>query len=405
MGRGWLGADVGSEVNAKLTRRALLRAGLISGGALLTGFEKVAWPSPGSEQHKDSFAGGKLLGLVAFAGEKLLQMDTAIGAELDGRLYTDLSTLTGSDPVTPTAKFYVRTRASEILPDPKSWQLRVNGLAGQPSRLTIASLKRAAKPMGLHLMECAGNIRMTDFGLISVGDWAGVLLSEILDNAKVKPEATRVLISGFDRYVAASVTSVPGASWVFTLEELKDAGAFLATEMNGQPLTRDHGAPVRLVVPGWYGCTCIKWVDSITLLDDKAEATSQMQEYAGRTLQKGMPRLSKEFLPAVIDQAAIPIRIEKWLVEEKIRYRIIGIAWGGTRPVKQLEIRFNPDEDYVPVQNFSQTKNDPWTLWSHDWSPKAPGTYAIRLAVKDPPVQARKLDSGYYVRSVEITEV
>jgi DMSO/TMAO reductase YedYZ molybdopterin-dependent catalytic subunit len=396
---------VGSEVNAKLTRRALVKAGLVSGSVLLTGFETLARAIPSLEQQEGAVAGGKLLGLVAFAGEKLLQMDTAIGAELDGRLYTDLSTLTGSDPVTPTAKFYVRTRASEILPDPKSWQLRVNGLAGQPSRLTIASLKRAAKPMGLHLMECAGNIRMTYFGLISVGDWAGVLLSEILDNAKVKPEATRVLISGFDRYVAASVTSVPGASWVFTLEELKDAGAFLATEMNDQPLTRDHGAPVRLVVPGWYGCTCIKWVDSITLLDDKAEATSQMQEYAGRTLQKGMPRLAREFLPAVIDQAAMPIRVEKWLVEEKIRYRVTGIAWGGTRPVKQLEIRFNPDEDYVPVQNFSQTKNDPWTLWPHDWSPKAPGTYAIRLAVKDPPVQARKLDSGYYVRSVEITEV
>jgi DMSO/TMAO reductase YedYZ molybdopterin-dependent catalytic subunit len=254
-------------------------------------------------------------------------------------------------------------------------------------------------------MECAGNVRMAHFGMISVGNWAGVRLSEILDDAKVKPEATRALVSGFDRFVAASATSVPGASWIFTPQELKNAGAFLATELNGQPLTRDHGAPVRLVVPGWYGCTCIKWVDSITLLDDKAEATSQMQEYASRTLQKGMPRLAKEFLPAVIDQAAMPVRVEKWLVDEKIRFRVEGIAWGGTHPVKELEIRFNPEEDYVRVDNFSQVKNDPWTLWSHEWSPKAPGTYSIRLAVKDPLVQARKLDSGYYVRSVEITEV
>jgi hypothetical protein len=241
--------------------------------------------------------------------------------------------------------------------------------------------------------------------MISVGNWAGVRLSEILDNAKVKPEATRVLISGFDHYVATSASSIPGASWVFTLEELKDAGAFLATEMNGEPLTRDHGAPVRLVVPGWYGCTCIKWVDGIKLLEDKAEATSQMQEYAARTLQKSVPRLAREFLPAVIDQAAMPIRVEKWLVNEKIRYRVIGITWGGTRPVKELGIRFNPEEDYVRVDNFNQVKNDPWTLWSHDWSPKAPGTYSIRLAVKDPAVQARKMDSGYYVRSVEITDV
>ena len=179
----------------------------------------------------------------------------------------------------------------------------------------------------------------------------------------------------------------------------------MATELNGQPLTRDHGAPVRLVVPGWYGCTCIKWVDSITFLDDKAPATSQMQEYAARTLQHGMPRLAREYLPATIDCAAMPIRVEKWLVDEKIRYRVAGILWGGTRPVKGLEIRFNPEEDYIRVDNFSQTKNDPWTLWSHDWSPKVPGSYSIRLAVKDPQVQARKLDSGYYVRTVEIAEV
>jgi hypothetical protein len=57
------------------------------------------------------------------------------------------------------------------------------------------------------------------------------------------------------------------------------------------------------------------------------------------------------------------------------------------------------------VDHFNQVKNDPWTLWTHAWSPTVPGTYMIRLAVKEPAVQARRLDSGYYVRTVEITEV
>jgi hypothetical protein len=162
---------------------------------------------------------------------------------------------------------------------------------------------------------------------------------------------------------------------------------------------------VRLVVPGWYGCTCIKWVDEITFVGDDAEATSQMREYAARTMQKGVPELAKDFQPAVIEQAAMPVRIEKWSVAGKIQYRVVGIAWGGAQPVKVLQIRFNPEEDYVPVDNFHQVKNDPWTLWTHNWSPKAPGTYAIRLSVKEQAVQARRLDSGYYVRSVEITEV
>src|SRR5712691_4497112 len=235
---GSTGSGVDAELKENVTRRALFRAGLICGGALLTCFDEIAWAKPSLEQEKGALAGGKLLGLMDFADERLVQMDTAFGAELDGRLYTDLSTLNAADTATPTAEFYIRTRASGLLPEAKSWQISVDGLAQQRSRLPIADLKTAAKPMGLHLMECAGNVRQARFGMISVGNWAGVPLTEILDNAKVKPEAARVLISGFDRYVAVSASSIPGASWVFTLEELKDVGAFLATELNDQLLTR-----------------------------------------------------------------------------------------------------------------------------------------------------------------------
>ncbi len=390
---------------AKLTRRQWLTAGAASAGALLLGFDVAGWPEPLRPQQKDPFAAGKLLGLADFIREGRVETETALGTELDGRLYTDLSRLTSQNPVTPEEKFYVRTRASRLLPDQKSWQVSVDGLVKQPLNLSIEDLNRAVKPMGLHLMECAGNVPLVDFGMISVAAWAGVPLAEILDGSDAKPRASRVLITGFDQYTIKSRTSVPGASWVFSIEELKAAGAFLATQMSGKPLTADHGAPVRLVVPGWYGCTCIKWVTAITFVDDTAEATSQMKEYAARTHQNGVPELARDFQPATIDPAAMPIRVEKWLVEEKIKYRVVGIAWGGTTPAKTLMIRFNPEEDYVPVDNFAQTKNDPWTLFTHAWFPKEPGTYSIRFAVKDPSVRTRRLDSGYYVRSVEISEV
>jgi len=332
-------------------------------------------------------------------------MDAAQGTELDGRLYTDLSKLSLQEAVTPTEKFYIRTRVSELLPDVESWRVRVDGLVEKSRSRTIEELRSAPKPLGLHLMECAGNVPLTNFGMISVASWGGVPVADILEKSGAKPQASRVLVTGFDRYATKSMTSVPGASWVFSVGDIKAAGAFLATEMNGHPLTADHGAPVRLVVPGWYGCACIKWVTGITFVDDTAETTSQMQEYAARTHQKGMPALARDFQPATIDQAAMPIRIEKWLVEEKIKYRVVGIAWGGHTPVETLMIRFNPEEEYVPVDSFVQTKNDPWTLWTHAWSPKEPGTYSIRLKVKDPAVRARRLDTGYYVRSIEISEV
>lgn len=388
-----------------LSRRALLKASLVSGSAFFVDFAGVAWPRALRTQQKDPFPNGKLVGTLDFIDENPAPLDIVEGSELDGRLYSDLSTLGPENPITPTERFYIRTCASQLLPDSNRWQVKLGGLVDRPMNLGIESLRKAAKPMGTHVMECAGNVRLARFGLLSVGEWAGVPVSEILDKAKAKAATARVLVSGFDRYSTASRTSIPGASWAFSREQLEKTGAFLATELNGQLLPRDHGAPIRLVVPGWYGCTSIKWVNEITLVEEEVEATSQMREYAARTLQKGVPQLAKDFAPASIDQAALPIRIEKWSVAGKIRYRVVGIAWGGSEPVEVLEIRFNPDEDYVPVGNFHQVRNDPWTFWTHHWSPKAPGTHLIHLSVKRPAVEARRLDSGYYVRSVEITEV
>jgi DMSO/TMAO reductase YedYZ molybdopterin-dependent catalytic subunit len=394
-----------SGFGRSLSRRELLQSSLIAGGALLVGFEKIAWPKPLQNRTLDPFRGGKKLGTVPFSKEASVSMEALLGAELDGRLYTDLSTLNPKNAVTPTEKFYVRTGASELLDSQKAWRVHMGGIAAKPSELKIEDLKKMAKPMGLHLMECAGNARSAHFGLMSVADWTGVPVTELFEGAKGKTEATRVLISGFDTYAAKSASSVPGASWIFTWDDLRTAPAFLATEMNGSPLTRDHGAPVRLVVPGWYGCACIKWVNEITIVDDTVAATSQMEEYAARTMQTGVPRLAREYKPATVEQAAMPIRIEKWVVGEKIKYKIVGILWGGSRPLKTLEIRFNPEEDYVAVDSFQQTANDPWSFWTHAWSPKQTGTYLIRLRVNEPGVAARRLDLGYYMRSVEITEI
>jgi len=388
----------------KLNRRELLQASVVAAGAL-TGFDKIRWLEPYQTGKWQLFGGGRKLGVVDFTEEVPVPMGKAFGTELDGRMYTDLSKLTPENRLTPAAEFYIRTRASALLGSQKPWSVRVNGLVGRPLNLSVAELERIGKPTGWHLMECAGNARSVHFGMMSVAKWTGAPVREILENANIKSEATSVLISGFDRYATKSVSSLPGASWAFRLEELKSAQAFLATAMDGEPLTKDHGAPVRLVVPGWYGCACIKWVNRITPVNDTEVATSQMQEYAARTLQVGVPRLARDYQAATIDQAAMPVRIEKWLVDGKIKYRVVGILWGGSRLVKSLEIRFNPEEGYVPVDSFQQTANDPWSFWTHAWEPKRPGTYMIRLNVKEPHVVARRLDAGYYLRTVDITEI
>jgi DMSO/TMAO reductase YedYZ molybdopterin-dependent catalytic subunit len=392
------------EERKKLTRREMLKTSLATGGATLLGFGDLRLPALGRGARGEAAPEGRYLELIEFVGEGLIPMETPMGAGLDGRLYTDLSSVTPDHPTTPSEKFYLRTRASELLDDRKPWAIRVTGPLKRPLEIGVPALRKMSRPAGSHLMECSGNGRFAHFGMLSVADWAGVGVSEILESARIEKASSRVLISGFDRYPIPSSTSEPGASWIFTVDDLNSSKAFFATEMNRSSLTKDHGAPVRLVVPGWYGCTCIKWVNEITLVGEDVAVTSQMQEFAARTMQQGIPELARDYRPAVIEQAAMPVRVEKWLVEGKINYRVHGIAWGGSRPVSGLEIRFNEAEDFVAVADFKQTSNDPWGFWTHFWTPKGPGIYSIKLRVKDNSVPARRLSAGYYARSVEITE-
>jgi DMSO/TMAO reductase YedYZ molybdopterin-dependent catalytic subunit len=393
------------EYNRRMGRRELLSGSLLGGSVMLSGFDRLRWPEFIPTQNADAFRGGTLLGVVEFSDEGKAPLDQAIGSELDGRLFTDLSKLRPEISVIPTSSFYIRTRASKLLDTSKPWSIQLEGLVEKPLTLAVHDLEKMRQPMGLHLMECAGNSRSAHFGMLSVADWEGVPLEEILENMKPAPRATRVLVSGFDQYAGESRSSVAGASWIFTSEQLKTSRAFLATRMNGQSLTADHGAPVRLMVPGWYGCACIKWVNEIALMEEEAAATSQMQEYAGRTMQNGVPALAKEYLPALMDVAAMPVRVEKWRVGGKIKYRIAGIQWGGTRPIEDLEIRFNREEEYVPVESFQAAGGDSWNFWSLEWTPQKPGRYLIQVRLKGSSNVTRRLDSGYYLRSVEITEI
>jgi DMSO/TMAO reductase YedYZ molybdopterin-dependent catalytic subunit len=159
-----------------------------------------------------------------------------------------------------------------------------------------------------------------------------------------------------------------------------------------------------LFVPGWYGCACIKWVSSIRLVGDDELPTSQMIEFASRTHQSGTPALARDFLPATLDTAAMPIRVEKWRVAGAIRYRVIGILWGGTELVSALS--FDDGVSSAPVDVCpAPTSSSTWTTWQHAWIPPSPGDHAIRMRIDDPSIRTRRLDAGYYERVVRIDEV
>ena len=315
------------------------------------------------------------------------------GAGLDARRFTDLSRLSAERLVTPTRELFLRTAAPAALATATPWPL------------DVAALNRAAQPMGAHLIECSGNTDPDNFGLLSVAEWDGVLLEDVLAGMPRPKDAAGVLVGGLD-HPAPSRSSAAGASWIFPLDAITRTGAFLAVRVNGEPLPPDHGAPVRLVVPGWYGCSWIKWVNDIRFVSQNAPVTAQMIEFSLRTHQRAVPALAADYGPPEIDLAAMPIRVEKRRVDGKLEYRVVGLVWGGTGTVDRLMIRFRAGEaprefPVCPVPRTHRT----WSLWEYRWQPATPGLYSIALTAADPSIRTRRLDVSFYVRRVFIAEV
>ena len=389
------------------TRRGFLAQSLWVGVATVLGRPVRSWSDGDrvgaiARPTSQPFAHGRRLGILPFlGGEDRLEVIYDIGK--DRRFRQDLTLLTPDTLITPTARFYIRTGFADEIDYDRPWTVRVHGLVAKPHEIPIQDLTSITQPMGVHLQECNGSGKG---GLISAAKWHGIPIARLLAQAKRLPRATRVRISGFSQWSKADPESGEVfASWVFSFEQLKRAGAFLATRMNGKPLTRDHGFPIRLVMPGWYGCASIKWVNSIEFVDDTAPAPVHMLSYADNQDRNRPLKLAGDVEPRTIDIQAMPVRVEKWRASRRIVHRVVGILWGGQRTTDKLVIRFHPDEPYAPVESYRHTTHRTWSLWSHTWRPRKPGHYDIRLQVDDPTIRTRRLDAGYYERSVEVTEV
>jgi DMSO/TMAO reductase YedYZ molybdopterin-dependent catalytic subunit len=336
----------------------------------------------------------RFLGIVPLgnpAAAPTTPLERLVGSGLDARLFTNLSTIDRRDwkaLITPNDRFYIRTAAPAT--------------AGEKPAGFDADLQRSSIRVGPYVMECAGNADPANFGLLSAATWEGVPMNAMLDRMRV-PAGRRILLNGADD-PGPSRTSVPGASWIFSRDQLDRA--LLAVRMNGEPLPVHHGSPARLVIPGWYGCACIKWVNLIAIVLDDEPATTQMREFAARTHQHGEPTLARDYEAATIDTAAIPVRVEKWAVDGLIEYRITGIMWGGSKPTNALSIRFRSGGPWVKVDDCPMPETTlTWSVWTHTWRPTEPGRYQIVLRVDDPSIRTRRLDLFYYVREIEISEI
>lgn len=338
-----------------------------------------------------------------FEAEGAPPMEATLGEGRAGRRFTDLSAIRPGDAWLPAARCFVRSRAPASLAGRGPWSLRVGGGVDRPFDLPLSEVASLSRPRGVYCLECAGNDPGGRFGLLSSARWEGIafpdLLASIRARAGIAPEDALIRIRGAGE---GSPEGGPdaGIAWTFRREDLEDA--FLATAMDSAPLGSDHGGPVRLLVPGWYGCACIKWVEGIDFLGTDAPATPHMRDYAGRTHQAGEPVLARDYRPARMGLSALPIRLERVRADGAATWRLAGLTWGGDGAGDDVQIQTG-DNAWKDVEVLARRKDAyGWTHWTHAWKPPGPGIYRVTLRPKDPGVRSPRLRAGYYARDCRI---
>jgi sulfite oxidase len=195
--------------------------------------------------------------------------------------------------ITPLAHFYVRCHGPIPKVQEDKFRLRVEGLVGKPLELSLAELKdKLRSTSAAATLTCAGNrrkevseIRLVggvqwNAGAIGTAKWSGALLAAVLEMAALKPEAKHVWFEGLDPIKEPDGSVEPFGGSVPLARAMDTASpVLLAHAMNDQPLTAQHGFPLRAVVPGYIGARSVKWLTKIVVSDRPSPNHFQAEAY------------------------------------------------------------------------------------------------------------------------------
>lgn len=296
------------------------------------------------------------------------------------------------EPVTPIGLHYLLIHYDIPAVDAASWRLTVDGLVERELSLTLEDLRVLPAHEVVATMECAGNGRAWLeprpvsqpwlLEAVGTGRWRGVRLRDVLEHAGATGEAVEVLFTGLDRGVENGEEQWFQRS--LPLNEAREPDVLLAYELNGVPLPPQHGFPLRLVVPGWYGMTNVKWLDRVTLISAPFEGYQQARGYrlrvaddeAGEPLTRIRPR-----------SLMVPPGIPDFMSRERTltagTWTVQGRAWSGVAPIASVE--FSADDGGTwesarlePADNGRWA----WRRWTIDWE-ASPGKHVLCCRARD----------------------
>ena len=302
--------------------------------------------------------------------------------------------------LTPTDLFYVRNHFDVPSLDNEQFSLNVNGAVESPSELSIEQLKKFPKRDLLVVMECAGNGRASmnpvikgtpwNLGAISQAIFRGTSLGNILETADYLTNAIEVRFTGSDQGVIRT-GEVERYARSLPIEVALHPDTLLAWEMNGDPLADQHGFPLRLVVPGWYGMASVKWLEEITVLTEPFEGFFQTKEYVylgEKGIADNTPVTSMQVRSLILEP-------EDHLEISMDTIQVSGIAWTGSGAITKVELSFDQGRQWIETIIDQPSSSYGIARWTHLWRPKDPGQYTIAALAYDSKGNVQPLNSRW----------
>lgn len=295
--------------------------------------------------------------------------------------------------VTPLGLHYLLTHYDIPVVDPAAWSLEVGGHVATPLALSLDALRARPDAVSAQVtMECAGNGRARfdprpisqPWLLEAVGnaEWTGVPLRAVLAEAGVLDGAVEVLFTGLDRGVEGGVEQTYERA--LPLDEALGDDVLLAYAVNGVPLPPQHGFPLRLLVPGWYGMTSVKWLTRITVLDAPFTGYQNAHAYRWRASvdDVGTP-LTRIEPRALLVPPGIPDFMSRERFVDAGPVVLEGRAWSGWAPIAEVEVSTDGGATWAAAEvEPSPAGPRAWSRWRFAWD-AAPGTYVLACRARD----------------------
>jgi sulfane dehydrogenase subunit SoxC len=325
-------------------------------------------------------------------GSGLAQTDSFYREELQLALRNKGMPLEGLRyPITPTGMHYLLVHYDIPEVNVQEWRLRVAGLVAKPLTLTLEEIKKWPAQTIAVTMECAGNGRALAtprrisqpwlVEAIGTAEWTGTPLRGIVDQAGLGQEVTEIVFTGVDQGFEGGEIQYYRRS--LSVSEALRREVLLAYEMNGEPLQPQHGYPLRLIVPGWYGMASVKWLDRIEAVAEPFQGYQMLKAYRHAQTED---ELGEPVTLIRVRALMIPPGIPDFLTRTRFLptgpVSLTGRAWAGRKSVSRVEVSADDGSTWSEAQLGDAVSPYAWREWSFLWHAR-PGSYVLCVRATD----------------------